>query len=91
MAMNIHQLMCIPLLYVSSKLILDVYLSDCDVTCDVRCQYRGLQKKGVTNEFFHGFNVIAYFDKWDDRSGKHYLPSNIQKVLQSRVSEFFYE
>jgi hypothetical protein len=65
------------------------------VTCSpvtaacVRCAYSGIPKKGSKKEFFHGYNVVAYFDQWEDRGGKHYLPSHVQKLLLEHKAEFF--
>ena len=55
-----------------------------------RAHYRGVQKRGATREFYYGYNVLAYFDKWDDRGGKHYLPGDVQTLLNEHVTEFFH-
>ena len=33
--------------------------------------------------------LFAYFNKWQDKPGRHYLPSDVQKILLSHVTEFF--
>ena len=55
-----------------------------------RSPYVGIQQKGKKRDFFYGYNVIAYFEKWEDRAGKHYIPANVQKILSEHSNEFFY-
>ena len=55
-----------------------------------RSTYSGLTKKGDAKHLCKAYNVVAYFDKFKDRQGKHYLPDNIQRVLDQHSSELFY-
>ena len=55
-----------------------------------RSPYVGIQQKWKKRDFFYGYNVIAYFEKWEDRSSKHFLPANVQKILSEHADEFFY-
>jgi hypothetical protein len=88
LGMNTHPVVCILRLRVSSKCF---FFSLVSFHCDIRAFYRGTPKKGNIRELVYGYNVIAYFDEWDDRSRKHYLPSSVQKLLQAHLAEFFHE
>ena len=55
----------------------------------VRTFWIGVGAKNAKQECYNDWNVLAYFDDWTNRSGRHYLPLNVQTLLKAYSSTLF--
>ena len=95
MGTSTRRVWSIPTLHASSTtLFYCIFVASICVASDLNCYVDvptvEFKREVLAAEHFYGCNVIAYFSKWQDKSGRHYLPSDVQKILLSHVTGIFF-